>query len=595
MKKINSKTLVRQMKVTRSQINEEDRTVDLAFSSEEPVERWFGKEILDHNPESVRLGRMENGAAVLVGHNPDDQVGVVTTVSIDEDRKGRVRVRFGRSERATEIFNDVLDGIRQHVSVGYQILSANVIERDEGSEADTILVNDWEPYEVSIVSIPADPTVGVGRAFERETAAEETLIPQKVNVMDPKKEKKAPAVDTLDAENRARADERQRITLIRAGGEKFGQENLASDFIRDGKTVDQFREALLSNIEKDQGATAPPTSLDMSKDEVQNYSLMRAIQASVSGNWDKAGLEQECSIAIADKLGKDARGFYVPFNIQTRDMTTGVAADGGNLVGTDHLSGSFIESLREESIIAQLGARFLTGLVGDVDIPRMDGNGTFYWIDEDADVTDSDAQIGSVALTPKTVAGSVPMSRRLLKQSSPAVDQLIMGDLTRGAALAIDAAALAGTGASNQPRGIVNVTGVNGVAVASNGQPTWDELVAFETAVAAASAARGTLNYVATAGVIGNLKTTKKDAGSGLYLMEGGQANGYDVNRTNNVPDDTIIFGNFNDLVVGMWGVLDVMPDHAAKAASGGLVLRVFQDVDIAVRHPESFSVATYA
>lgn len=582
------------MSVMRQAINEDERTVDLAFSSEMPVSRWFGDEILDHSPESVRLERMQDGAAVLVGHNPDDHVGVVESVSIDEDRTGRVRVRFGRGERANEIFNDVLDGIRKHVSVGYQIHNATVEERGK-DELDIVRVTDWEPFEVSIVSIPADPTVGVGRSKETEGPHEagffisEKTEARTMTTETKAPESKAPKFDVEVVTNQAREEERQRIGQIRAAGEKFAQPDLASEFIQSGKGVAEFREALLGKMENNSSTAQPQSKLDMSASEVRNYSLIKAVRAAVTGNWNDAGFERECSIAIADKLGKEARGFYVPFDVQQRTMNAGVAADGGNLVGTDHLSGSFIENLRAQSIIARLGARFLTGLEGDVDIPRSDASAAFYWLGEDGDATDSDMAIGTVALSPKTVAGSVPMTRKLLKQSSPSIDALIMQDLQRGAALAIDAAAFAGTGATNQPRGIINQTGINVQTVTAPGAPTWAELVAFETKVAEDNALNGSLSYVATPSVCGNLKTTAKDSGSGLFLADGGMTNGYALNSTTNLPANTLLFGNFADLVIGMWGVLDVMPDNATKAASGGLVLRVFQDVDVAVRNATSF------
>lgn len=592
MTRLKNQTLTRQVTVKREAINEAERTVDLAFSSEHPVERSFGNEILDHSPASIRLDRMQDGAAVLVGHNPDDHVGVVESVSIDEDRKGRVRVRFGRSERATEIFNDVLDGIRKHISVGYSIHAAVVEERGEGNEPDTVRITDWMPFEVSIVSIPADPTVGVGRSKENLDQQEAGFFISEIkedSKMETKTTENAPVIDVTAVESEARSNERQRINLIIQAGEKFEQTELAREFVSNGKSVDEFRTALLGKIEQRSSAAQPVTQLDMSASEVRNYSLMKAVRAAVSGDWKDAGLERECSMAIADILGKDARGFYIPFNIQTRTQSTGVAADGGNLVGTDHLAGDFIENLRSQSLIAQLGARFLTGLVGNVDIPRQDGSAAFNWLAEDGNAVDDDLAIGSVPLSPKTVSGSVAMTRRLLKQSAPSIDALIMSDLQKGAALAIDAAAFAGTGAANQPLGIVGQTGINTQTLAAAGAPTWAELVGFETKVAEDNALGGSLSYVTTPAVAGTLKTTAKDSGSGLFLMENGTANGYSVNTTNNIPANTVLFGNFSDLVVGMWGVLDVMPDQATKAASGGLVLRVFQDVDIAVRHAASF------
>ena len=166
--------------------------------------------------------------------------------------------------------------------------------------------------------------------------------------------------------------------------------------------------------------------------------------------------------------------------------------------------------------------------------------------------------------------------------------------MARGAALAIDIAGLAGTGASNQPTGIVNTAGVNTQSIAASagtGYPTWAELVGFETAVADDEALMGAMRYITTSAIRGGLKVTAKDAGSGLFLLDGGEANGYPVSVSNQLAAKQIVFGNFSDVLIGMWGVLDLVPDTATKAAAGGLVLRAFQDVDVALRHPESFCI----
>jgi HK97 family phage prohead protease len=153
--------LHRVAELDRSAINDKDRTVEIAFSSEAPVERYFGTEVLGHEATNVRLGRLNNGGAVLVEHDRRDQVGVVVKASIDKDRKGRATIRFGKSARAEEIFQDVKDGIRRLVSVGYRIHKQET--KNEAGGVESVRVTDWEPFELSLVSIPADDSVGVGR------------------------------------------------------------------------------------------------------------------------------------------------------------------------------------------------------------------------------------------------------------------------------------------------------------------------------------------------------------------------------------------------------------------------------------------------
>ena len=266
-------------------------------------------------------------------------------------------------------------------------------------------------------------------------------------------------------------------------------------------------------------------------------------------------------------------------------------SENADLVPTEHLAANFIDVLRARTIVLRAGAQTLPGLTGNVDIPAFTTPSAFGWLAKDADSADTEPGTGTVSLTPKTVSGSVPITRRLLKQSAPSIELLIRNDLTAGAAVAIDAGAIQGSGASGQPTGIVNVTGVNTETITTAGQPVWADLVGFEIALATDNALSGSLRYILTPAVAGHCKTTAKDAGSGLFLMEGGQINGYVAEMTTQVPANGIIFGDFSQLLVGFWGVLDINVDVATKAASGGIVLRAFQDIDVAVRHAVSFCI----
>jgi HK97 family phage prohead protease len=145
-----------------------ERTVDMSFSSELPVERWYGMEVLSHDAAAVDLERLSSGRAnLLVNHDPDDWVGVIESARIDgKDKVGRATVRFGSSARATEVFNDVRDGILSSVSVGYRRMDMKLTRTSE-EDGDEYTVTRWTPFEVSLVTIPADETVGVGRAEQK--------------------------------------------------------------------------------------------------------------------------------------------------------------------------------------------------------------------------------------------------------------------------------------------------------------------------------------------------------------------------------------------------------------------------------------------
>ena len=168
-KEIESGMLFRSFSIERSAISEgeDERTVELSFSSETPVEQYnwdYGRylEVLDHTPSSVDMSRLSARAPLLLEHERDEQIGVVEEASI-VDRKGKAKVRFSRNAKADEIFRDVKDGIRSLVSVGYRVTKL-VVEKVEETGLDTLRAMSWQPMEISIVSVPADFSVGVGRS-----------------------------------------------------------------------------------------------------------------------------------------------------------------------------------------------------------------------------------------------------------------------------------------------------------------------------------------------------------------------------------------------------------------------------------------------
>jgi len=601
----------RTLSLETREINEEERTVDLSFSSETmEVERYWGVEVLDHSPDSVRLGRLADKGPLLMDHNPRDQIGVIESVSIGTDRVGRAVVRFGKSDRAEEIFNDVKDGIRTKISVGYRV--HRVVLQESTEEKEIYRVMDWEPFELSVVSIPADNQVGIGRNLESNQCEFMGIktMPQAKKPEENNEEKRTietPAVTVpetpviSDSERNAavietRDNELKRINDIGilCREHKAGAE-IQDKALKEGWDLNKTRSAILDSYKKAPEEITRGQSADINLDEHKEaYSIRKAIIACSKNDWTGAEFEREVSEEMARQIGQEANGFYVPpsaFAALSRTMTKGVDAAGGYLVGTDHRPDMFIDALRNTSVVLENGATVLDGLVGDVDIPALDGSASFGWVAEEGDSTLSDGTTGTRVLSAKTVTGSVRMSRRLLKQSSPSVEAMMLNDLVRGAAIAIDKAALEGGGA-NEPTGIATTAGVNVQTVADVGNiPTWAEAVGFESKVAEDNALSGSPIYVTGANIAGGMKTAQKDAGSGLFVMENGMVNGYDVKVRNGLTAGRIIFGNMSDLLIGMWGALDILPDPYTDSQKGGLILRVFQDVDVAVRHAESFCI----
>jgi len=619
--------LTRSMDAPSDLVVGEDRTLDLSFSSEYPVERWFGNEVLSHDNGAADMSRLNDGAPLLFNHNMDEIIGVVERAGIDaKSKRGTATVRFADTARAREVMGMVNDKIIRNVSFGYRINEM----LDEGK--DTYRATKWQPYEISLVTVPADPSIGVGRAGSADECEVPVLRAQQPGAAAPSQNEVTMtqatnaadnAVDIKVVQSEAVQAERARIATITALGERFHNSDLARSLVDGGKSIDEARAAFLDKI----GSKAAPVvegqaNLDLSEKEKRDYSLVRAIRAQVTGNWKDAGFERECSEAIAKRTGKDTAGFFMPLNIRAASGTAyavgtaGSGTTGGTLVATNLLASEFIEVLRNKARVVQLGARMLTGLVGNVDIPRQTAATSTYWVTEGADITEAEAAFDKISLSPKTVGARSQMTRNMMMQSTPDIEMVVRNDLAAQLALAIDLAAIAGSGSAGQPTGILNTAGIGSVVGGTNGAAiTIDHLIDLETSVTASNAPEDNLAYLTNAKLIGALKKLKSTTGQ--YLWTGsdmgqrsgtpGEINGYTVARSNQVSStgtkgtasgvcSTVLFGNWNELIIGEWGVLEILPNPYGSGYNNGSVdIRALQSVDLGVRHAKSFAAMTDA
>lgn len=583
-------------------IDVEARTVEIAFSSTAPYERAFGTEVLDHSPQSVRLGRLEGGAAVLVNHDPSDQVGVVVSARIDGDQKGRAVVRFSRSTRGQEIFQDVQDGVRTLVSVGYMIHDYDKEERD--GLPDLVRVTDWEPYEVSIVSIPADTSVGVGRSDKPLTNANE-VNPMTDEVKNEKPQEQAapaPAFDA-DAERRKlRTEESKRRAAIDEMADRYDLGELAREAISEGWTVGRFNERALEVIGERNNEVRAHTrhdgEVDLSARDRQQFSLVRLMDALSNPNdrsaRERAAFELEVSAEAQRGFGGDfkCRGEFIPTSLLSGQRTLDTTAtDGAELIATDLLAGSYIDALRNAAVTIQAGVQMLPGLVGNVAIPRQTSAAASTWISaEDGDATVSEAQFDQVTLTPKDLACYTEVTRRLVMQSTPAVEGIVRNDLVMAQALGIDLAVLYGSGASGQPTGIVQATNVLTQDFAA-AAPTYAELVAMVKQVMAANALTGNPVWIIEAAGWEDAMTTPRQ-GSGVegnFILTNERIVGRPYYLSNQVTDEDWFFGDFSQVLLGEWGGLEINVDPYTHSLKGRVRFVTFKTCDIAIRHPECF------
>lgn len=591
-------------------------TLTFAASSDLPLERFFGTEILSHDASAIRMARIEAGAApLLFNHNWDDPVGMLTGGRIADGRLV-VDARLFSTARAREV-KAMLDGGLRNVSIGYEIH-----EMFEEPKANRYTATDWEPFEVSIVTVPADPSVGIGRASEqvskpvRVTRAIPSAQPAKPVKEDTMSEQQAPVAGTPAVEVRENGTLEQRaIAAMSAVDLEAARKNairnlckganleprFADNWIHSGKSLETVAEEIVQVV-AERSKDTTPAGIGMSRKEADRYSITKALRAALSKDWSKAGLELEAHKAVMAAHGVTSRSgtsFFVPMEIQARaglarrDMTVAGVSGSNYLVSTDNLSGSFIDLLRNDSVVLGLGATRLTGLVGNITIPRMTAGGTAYWLaDETTQITESQATIGQVSLSPKNVAALTEISHQLMQQSSPDVESMVMNDLAQVLALAVDVATLRGSGLSGQPHGIVGTSGVG--AFDTDGTDTFSDVLNAQVDVMAANALRDGCAYVADAASAALLMGRSRFASTDTPIWNGsllsGTMAGFPCRASNQMSANTMLFGLWPSIIVAEWGQLELMVNPYSDFTRGLSAVRAWYAMDTAMRYPAAFS-----
>lgn len=613
--------------------DQDSSVIRFPVASDTPIQRWYGKEILSHKKGAMVMGERQKTLPLLFNHNRDKLLGVVEKLDQDEHRT-YATVRFSSSEEGQKAKAMVDERVLVNCSFQYEILDYDMV-RGEDPDDDQLIATSWEIYEVSLVTIPADSNVGVYRDLETNQKEIKMALrgqensENKVNDSDQQvrenvREAAIEEARRVEAEReQVRKSERQRIENIYSLCRQFNiEDSERENMIRSNESIDTIRSHVLDLLSKRSAAPVGSSSRGISEDigltaaERSNFNLVRALNAALTGDWSKAGFEREVSQTLAKRSGRETTGFFMPSDVTMQRDTTpgymvGQATQGGNLVATDLRTGSFIDLLRAKGMVTRMGATVISGLVGNVEIPRQTGASTTYWLAEKGDPTESNATFDKVSLKPKTIGALSSVSRNLLLQSSMNVEAFVRNELAVSLALGIDLAALCGTGTNNQPTGIANMSGICTVEGGTNGGSlTFDKLIDMETQVATANADVTNMYYLCNAATIGFLKKIKNTSGDYIWkpiteaVRNGfpGEVNGYAVGRSNQVRSGLekgtskncheIYFGNWADLLIGEWGFLEIDVNRYGNAwKSGGVEIRALQTIDIAVRHPKSFCI----
>lgn len=629
----------RSIRVERAESTDPNRFA-FALSSEEPVDQWFGREVLSHDSKSIRQDRLKSGIPLLFNHDPDQHMGVVDAYSI-KDGKLRVEGRWSGSDFAQQKKRDFDEGILKDASVGYQIHKITREQEGENpSPDDTLNVTDWEPLEASLVTVPADPTVGKGRSADGKE------FPLMVETRRRNAVSAAPAAETTQIEVRKMADEIKQPTAEQleaarcerikalAKDKDFGKYMNESEVrfaVESGQTVESFAEIISRRLvaanDADKVGTAGENVIRDAGKDAKRYSYARAYRMAANqakpGSFaqEDSAFEREVSDEIRKRLGSvkslSGQNVLIPTRVK---RTATIGATGAGLTSEASLQAidvhpEVIELLRNRARVLALGATRLGGLSGVIRLPRQDSAATAQWLAETGGVTASDITTDYVTVSPKRLSIQNGYTVELLAESAVDVEGLIANDRDKVLALAIDLAAINGAGAP-APTGLFNQSGLalittTGATLTTGHALGWTDITNFETTVAKANADVATMGWLVTPEARGLMKATPMFpsgyampiwpvlATRDLNGLEDGPL-GYKAGVTNQVPKNFgvntnlhgAVLGDWSQLIVADWGASELIVDPYTQAAAGIYVVTERALLDVEFRHIQSFAAS---
>ena len=535
---------------------DEDYILDFSVASDTPVQMSFGTEVLQMDTVSVQLQRLKEAGNIIFNHDADDVVGKIIDAYV-QDGKLRVKAKFSKN---SEYFPLIEDGTLTSVSLGYMV---NKYEERDG----ILYATDWTPYEVSIVSIPADITVGIGRSMDVE-------------------ENKQTKIEIIKQE-----ELKMENINYRDLGKSYGLSESDITFAeRSALTTEQFQNLVIERLQS-RPVQTKNYEPEMSAKEVRQYDISKAILSKVKGQSVDAGFELEVSREIEKITGRTTSGIFIPAQVLVnRAMTAG---------GNDHLGGDFVATVHaneylsyafNQTLGAQIGVRYLPGLTSNLTVPKVTSAAAFSWVGETGEIALSNISGSQVTLSPKRGGSSTSYSLQLLKQSTPTLNAWLMENINSAVAVGMDNAIFNGSGQSNQPTGVLNA----GITSISGSSFSYATALSFPSTVAVANRLGGNLSFVANPTTAAILKARAKENGYPSYVLdESGMMAGYRVYESNQIGASTLLFGDFSKVLVGQFGGVEMVIDEYTQARSGLVVLTTQVLMDVATLDTNAFAKST--
>lgn len=645
LKKLNQK---RELTIPVRAINVDARTIDVAFCSEQPVSRIIDDklyfEILLCGEENVDLRRLNNKGAVLFNHDRDKLLGAVVEAHMDADRVGRATLQISNVGLGNTMWGMIQEGILSHISIGYNIY-------DYRMEGNNIIVTNFEIYEISLVTVPADETVGIGRALgcdnqmrdvledELEEAHEDESLNSTEDTNDEER-----IMEEQEGMEETRLDNESydiKETLIVDNDENGGVANIE---LSDGELEElvskrpDLLKKLQAGIEPDQINSTDPVEVEDKRDvgeftdadgKAEHPEDMED-EAEKERKRELTSIGQVLKVDVSDAIAKGISVSDFKRSLNTNNKTPNVkdnkmeksvinglirqAAEGKPFEGTrievpvnqlratstttggtalvkEVYVDSYIDVLRANSVFAQLPIQTFSGLEGEGNLvlPKLSSDFTamFEFIDEGEDSPLVDANFEKLVLKPKTFSGSVPITRTLIKSADTA-ERYVQDAMVRGAGLKLEKEILSE----------IVTAAPNGTLSAAITQKDVQDALAKLAAANVRIDNVVAIVHPTTAAVLRS--TLVGDNTAAKYMIEGFRfeawlADSVRVIESTQVAAGSVIFGDFSNVVLASWGGLTVDRDDTTLRASQGIVLRTFAYIDHAVAHAEAFYVMKLA
>lgn len=570
---------------------------------EEVGARVRGHEVLGHASGEIDESRMRDGLVIQDTHW-GDQIGIIRKPELKDGKLGGV-IEFGCGARAQEIARDAAAGIRRNMSVGYIVNEYKKVGKAEDG-LPIFRVTRWTPYEASFVNVPADTNIGVGRVADKATD-EGRQEEVRAAVVEPS------AVTTKEKEMDAKT-----IAALMAQAERAHMKAAdVSAMIEAGNSEAEIRSEIAERAcaYADELARKPAQPAQKQKTAIfdggdvktimRKYDLMKVVRSLAGERGVDDGFEREISDEIAKKAGRRTTkgGFFIPEQILAgRAMSVGLNSgeNGGNLVDTETIFSEMVPALVAETVLGKAGARTLTGLVGNVEIPTA-GAATAYWVaTEGGDASETTPAIGQIEARMHTVGAYTDITRNLMAQSGIGIQSFVADALRNALARAIETAAFSGDGTSGKPTGLDNAT-PSIVTVTGATNPGLDKILSFVSKINDENALGASMKFIGSPSVWAKLASTAAyeavgEAATGIvsgkFLLdtETDKVQGYEFIKSNLSTAKTLYFGDWSKLLLAFWSGIELTVDPYSLSKSGGVRLVALQGMDVVITQPKAFA-----